>query len=654
MDEEVVMAANIKGLNVSFGMRKRWQWIPFLLLIVHTLLRLGFWWYNRSEFAGLTAHERNRVWIEGLQQDFASLVLVNLPTLLLIGIMLWVRSSRYSRLLLSSARGCFVAGNLFAIALNCIDIGYYRFGRHRANLDLQFVFRDSVPSFRGLFFEYWWVILIFVLLAVLIGWMARGLPENQPPGYRDERVRLLVREGLIALALLAAMGWIGSGRPVMPSTPLLTLPPAVLPLAQNSLLTWAYSSFHRSHELEPVHYFSNGEAFRLAPGVRQLMSSNPDPTKKNVILFILESFSRCYIMPGDRYKANTPFLDSLLDKSLFFPNSFSNGFSSNQGIVAILGGLPALMDEPFFYSEYANTPLRSLGNILQEQGYTTNFFMGAGKNHFGFGTFAHMTGIGHSYWRQDFNDERFYDGSWGIFDEPFLQYGGRILSGQQQPFLGVFFTISSHPPYTLPAELKRRFADPDKSAPQQAIAYVDYSLREFFAANREKSWFRNTLFVFCADHWLDPLDGGTPYSCLNVCSIPIFIYDPSHEAHDWRPTVAGQVDIVPTVLDRLGWRGTYTGFGRSLLDTAVRDSDRYVINRMGDIYQIIDKDFVLGYDLLRDKPSYLYHYTTDSACRNNLVSAGPVAERKRLDRLETLLRANIQSYRTALARRSFR
>ncbi|HVU97278.1 MAG TPA: LTA synthase family protein [Puia sp.] len=634
-------------------MRKRWHWIPLLLLFIHFLLRLGFWWYNQAEFAGLNAHERYQSLIEGFQQDLVSIVLVNIPTLLLLGIMAWLPSFRFQRPLLYGARGWFVLGNCFAVAFNCVDIGYYRFGRHRANLDLQYVLRDSIPSFKSLLFGYWYLVILFLLLVSLIVWMAKQLPESEPPGYRDRRVYLIFRQGILVLALLVTMGWIGGGRPVMPSTPLLSLPPSALALAQNSLLTWAYSCFHRSHELAPVHYFSDSTAYRLAPGVHQL-ASPPQPRKKNVVLFILESFSRCYVMPGDAYKAKTPFLDSLLGKSLFFPHSFANGFSSNQGIVAILGGIPALMDEPFFYSEYANTPIHSLGNILQEQGYSTNFFMGAGNNHFGFGTFAHMTGIEHSYWREDFDNDRLYDGNWGIFDEPFLQYGGRVLSMQQQPFLGVFFTISAHPPYTIPPALRQRFATPGQSAAQRAIAYVDYSLREFFAANQDKPWFRNTLFVFCADHWLSPSDGRTPFSPVNICTIPIFIYDPSHEERDWRPTVAGQVDVVPTVLDRLGYRGTYTGFGRSLLDTAVADSDRYVINRIGETYQIIDKDYVLGYDLTRDGPSYLYHYPADSACRNNLLGLPSAAYQQRLRRLERLLRANIQSYRAALTKREFR
>jgi phosphoglycerol transferase MdoB-like AlkP superfamily enzyme len=629
-------------------MRKRSLLLLPLLLAIHLLLRLGFGWFNRSLFLGLSAHERIYIFIRGLQQDWVSLLLVNLPVLFLLGAGAWLSSTRFRRPLQVLARIFFILGNLFAIALNCIDIGYYRFGRHRANLDLQFVFRDSAPSFKSLLFGYWWLLLLFICLGYAIILLSQWLPDSDQLRSRRDRLWLSGRQILLIVIVLFSMGWMGAGRPVMPSTPLLSIQPAVLPLAQNSLLTWAYSCFHRSHELEPLPYFSTQEAFRLAPTSHSLLSRE-NFSRKNVVLFILESFSRCYVMPGDPYKAHTPFLDSLLDKSLFFPNSFANGFSSNQGIVAILGGLPALMDEPFYYSEYANTPLHSLGNILREKGYSTHFFMGAGRDHFGFGTFAHTAGIEQSYWREDFNDDRLYDGSWGIFDEPFLQYGGRILSAQQQPFLGVFFTISAHPPYTIPAGLRARFAAPDQSAPQQAIAYTDYSLREFFQINKDEPWFHNTVFVFCADHWLDPLDGATPFSCLNVCTIPFFIYDPGREGRDWRPTVAGQVDVAPTVLDRLGYQGSYTGYGHSLLDTTIADSSRYVINRSGETYQIIDKEYILGFDAQRNRSSYLYHYPTDSACRNDLLKTGEGGAAR--ERLEMLLRANIQSYRQALTRR---
>lgn len=646
------MRANIEAFILFCGMGKRTLLVLSLLLGIHLALRLGFWLYNQAEFARISFREACWIFIRGLQQDWVSLLLVNGPVLFLLLIMAWVTPPVARRTLRFIARGFFIIGNSAAVGLNCVDIGYYRFGKHRANLDLDFVIRDSLPSFKSVLGGYAPLLLLFIVLVFVVVRIARLLPDTGTDRRATTRsaIFLFLRQALLILVVLFSFGWIGSGRPVMPSTPLLSIPPITLPIAQNSFLTLAYSYLHHSHELRPVNYLPGDEAARLAPTSNRLSPPAQDTGRKNVVLFILESFSRCYLIPGDPQKANTPFLDSLLRKSLFFPHSFANGFTSNQGIVAILGGLPALMDEPFFYSEYANTPLRSIGNILREKHYNTNFFMGAGRDHFGFGTFAHMAGLDHTYWQNDFNDERAYDGNWGIFDEPFFQYGAHLLSEKQEPFFGVFFTISAHPPFTIPEQLRPRFADPAKTPAQQSIAYVDYALRGFFNTCRDKPWFRNTLFVFCADHWLDPNFGNTPFSCLNVCTIPMFIFDPAHDKGDWRQTVAGQVDLAPTVLDKLGYRGTYTGFGRSLLDTTIADSDRYVINRLGETYQLITDEYILGFDIAQDKSSYLYHYAIDSACKNDLLKRGDGEPARK--RLEKLVRANIQSYRAALTRRS--
>jgi phosphoglycerol transferase MdoB-like AlkP superfamily enzyme len=447
------------------------------------------------------------------------------------------------------------------------------------------------------------------------------------------------------LFLLVLRGW--QPRPLVPATPLLDLDPDKLPLAQNSVITLVYSLTNRERQMTPKQYFPPDELDKIVTTRHLLTGPAVDsPLKKNVVLIILEGFSRCYVMPGDHQKAQTPFFDSLIRKSLFFPHSFANGFSSNQGIVAILGGLPALTDEPFYYSPYANTPLYCIGNILKEKGYNTNFFMGAGRDHFGFGKFAHMAGLDHAYWQNDFNDDKFYDGNWGIFDEQFLQFGAHVLATKPQPFFATFFTISAHPPFTIPPAYQKRFDLPGQSPAQRSIAYTDYAMQQFFSTCRQMPWFQNTVFVFCADHWFTP-DDHTNFNYVNNCTIPIFIYDPTHEAARY-PTVAGQVDLAPTVLDLLGYRGTYAGFGRSLLDTTIAPEDRYVINRFDDNYQIITDKYILGYDPIHDKSNFLYRYPADSLLTNNLLN--DTADSAIRHRLETLIRANIQD-REALTRR---
>lgn len=622
-----------------------------LLPVIHLLLRIWFWYANRALFPEAFPHEAGWIFVRGLQQDWATLLFVNLPAILLLMWRAWMRGAVIRKWLALAAKVFFVAGNVAALALNCIDIGYFRFGRHRANLDLDLVLGDSLSSFKSVAAGYWPILLGFAGLVFLVVKMASLLPGEGSSG-RDRRMPAWTL-GLGQLVLLAfiffSLGF--PGRPVIPATPLLSVSPMDLPLAQNSLGTWAYSVAHRSHELRPVNYFSHAQLDSLVRSSHQFTSSIASRgfQKKNVVIFILESFSRCYVMPGDPMKANTPFLDSLIGKSMFFPNSFANGGTSNQGIVSILAGLPALMEEPFYYSDYANTPLRSLGNILRDSGYSTNFLMGASPDHFGFGKFARMAGIDHTYWKSDFGDDRYYDGNWGIFDEPFLEYGAHVLGTTPQPFLGVFFTISTHPPYTIPEPYRQVFNYPDKTPAQRVVSYTDHALRQFFAVSRKMPWFRNTLFVFCADHWLDPAEGRTPVTTVTSCSIPIFIYDPANDKGRSYATVASQLDITPTVLDLLGYKGVYTGFGRSLLDTTLAAGDRYVINRPGVDYQIITDEYVYGYDPDRHRGDYLYRYISDSACRHDLSrEAGMVPVRARLERM---IKANIQVYRSALTAR---
>jgi phosphoglycerol transferase MdoB-like AlkP superfamily enzyme len=440
------------------------------------------------------------------------------------------------------------------------------------------------------------------------------------------------------------------GRPLMPASPLLGLDARRLPLAQNSINTFLYSVIRKQEQLAQKHYYSQAELNHIITTHHFLgAGSGPQDTmiKKNVMVCILESFSRCYLTPGDPKKATTPFFDSLIKKSVYFPNAYANAFESNQGIVAILGGLPALMDEPFYYSSYANTPLDGIGNILKSKGYNTNFFLGAGRDHFGFGKFTRMAGIDNYYSRVDFNEDRFFDGNWGIFDDPFLQYGARVLSQKEQPFLAVFYNISSHPPFTVPAVHRQQFNFPDKTPAQRSISYVDYSFQHFFETCKKATWFQNTIFVFCSDHGLYPEDS-SGFNYINNASIPIFIFDPSRKQGAVDTNLISQVDLTPSILDLLNYKGKYTGFGKTVFKHS--SNDAYAINRQGYTQQIITREFILGYDASGEKTQYLYHYPSDSLLKENLIHNIQYEEHRK--NLEYLLKANIQRYNQALISRS--
>jgi hypothetical protein len=654
------------------------------LLVLHTLLRICFIGYNPQPPSPVTGGAALILgW--GVVMDLSALILLNIPVFLLFWASQYA-TDRARELLLGCTRVCYIVLNAAGVAVNIIDIGYFRYNHHRSNIDLWYVLGDSASSFGSVAARWWPLIGLFLVLVAGLVWIGRKIFKFSPlPG----RFTLAVMQATLAVFLIAGARGL-TARPLLPTSPLLDIDPAQLPKAQNSIETLLYSLLRRHKALKPVHYFTQEELDKIAGthfflgGVDSMRDTTAEGSvqtgrrsaaagpfeKKNVVICILESFSRCYLEPGNPMKAITPFFDSLTRKSILFPQAYANGYSSNQGIVAILGGLPAFLDEPFYYSEYANTPLRSIGNILKEEGYNTNFFLGAGKDHFGFGKFTHMAGIDHYYGRADFEEDpssrndaypqahsggdshaggdRSYDGNWGIFDEPFLQYGARVLAEKPAPFLAVFFNISSHPPFTIPDLYRDRFNFPGKTPAQRSISYVDYSFRHFFAACEKEPWFRNTLFVFCADHWFDPADGKGAYNYINISSIPIFIFDPSRDSGRVNNTLASQVDLTPTILGYLHYKGSYTGFGKDLLDSTA--ANNYSVSRMGDLYQVITEDYVLGYDLSQDKNRYLYRHHGDSMQGKNLLEDG--GSRDERSRLEKIIRANIQCYNQALIKRS--
>jgi phosphoglycerol transferase MdoB-like AlkP superfamily enzyme len=73
------------------------------------------------------------------------------------------------------------------------------------------------------------------------------------------------------------------------------------------------------------------------------------------------------------------------------------------------------------------------------------------------------------------------------------------LKSETQPFFSTVLTLSNHEPFEIPVEAK--FPGNDIINKFRSTAYyTDQSLKEFFIAASKEEWYKNTLFVFVADH----------------------------------------------------------------------------------------------------------------------------------------------------------
>ena len=349
-----------------------------------------------------------------------------------------------------------------------------------------------------------------------------------------------------------------------------------------------------------------------------------------LLIIILESFSRAFIgslnpeYTNPQDKVLTPFLDSLAHEGLIYSNAFATGIKSIDGIPSVTAGIPALV-EPYVISERSGNTVNSLASLLNVQGYQSAFFHGAPNGSMGFDAFTKMAGFQKYYGRNEYGNEADFDGVWGIWDEPFMQYFARGMNEMKEPFITTLFSVSSHHPYEVPEKYKSKF--PEGRIPlDKCVSYTDYSLRKFFDTARKMPWFKNTLFVITADHSIE--SGIIDYHTLvKRFAIPILFYRADGSIKGVDNGLAEQTDIMPTVLNYLNYPFPYVAFGNNLFDPS---SKRFVINYIQESYQFLSGDY--AFYITDDKLNAIYNRKNDPALIKNLLGKVDFKEEIQLEK----------------------
>jgi phosphoglycerol transferase MdoB-like AlkP superfamily enzyme len=139
-----------------------------------------------------------------------------------------------------------------------------------------------------------------------------------------------------------------------------------------------------------------------------------------------------------------------------------------------------------------------------------------------------------------------------------------------EPFVSVMLTGSTHRPFSDPGP-PFRIAEPyvpgSKEAYASILSYADWSLGEFIRAARSTSWFDNTVFIVFGDHPVRIFAGiGTRAADMrDRLHVPMLIYAPGRIEPGVSNTVSSQLDVLPTLMELLGFNGTYSAVGESLL-----------------------------------------------------------------------------------------
>ncbi|MCM1292552.1 MAG: sulfatase-like hydrolase/transferase [Bacteroides sp.] len=551
----------------------------------------------------------------------------------------------------SLTKWIFVIVNSLCILINLADAVFFEFRHQRTTMAIfqEFGGEGNLASIVGHeLVSHWYLVLLFVLMVwALIRFYRRPARPARPlRRYYINRIIWFVVIGFAAFCgMRGNVFFLSATRPISTNY---AFHYTTKPEQTGAVLNTPFSMIRTIGQttMPTPHYFATQEELDAVFTPLHLPSDSAAVNKKNVVIIIVESFAREFIgglnkdLDGGTYKGYTPWTDSMLDSVMWHDEMLANTYYSIDAPPAVLASIPRA-DRPFVVSPHSVNHINSIASELKNLGYTSAFFHGADNESLGIHAFTRQAGFDRYYGQNEFYaDSRFggrkeFDGYWGVWDEPFLQFFCAKLSEMPQPFVGAVFTLSSHHPFKVPEKYRDRFKDEGQFELHKCIRYTDYALQQFFESARKQPWFNNTIFVITADHTSSKRTHEEYKNEMGNLRIPILYYDPSGELPRGRQKgLSQQIDIMPTLLGIIGYDRPYIAFGKDLLSTPADQTWGFNWNSQP-VY--VKGNYMMIYD--GERVTGLYNIRTDRFERTNLAGKGLPEEADMLRNVQAIMQS---------------
>lgn len=406
------------------------------------------------------------------------------------------------------------------------------------------------------------------LLLSLIGFCGIGTPYLFYRLQKNEIAEIShqkISSRLLFFVLYLGTGFLGIK--ICEQTPPLFPSPMAQEISQNGLYTMAKAAIENGLEYERFYLTTKDLGASLPENL--LAPTAPHQKRKplNVILVLMESMSASFMHTFGNTENITPNLDRLFKESISFSNMYATGTRTVRGIEAVILSSPPLPGQSIV-KRPNNENLQGLGWEFKNQGYVTQFIYGGYsyfdnmKHFFGENGFEIID-------RSHFNSHEItFENAWGLCDEDLFDkviHQATEAYAKKSPFMMIALTTSNHRPYTYP-EGKIDLL-PKISHRSGGVKYSDYAVGQLIEKAKSKEWFKDTIFVFVADHTagtvgkieIDP----TKYH------IPAILYCPHHFKPQVIKQAVSQIDLPTTLLSLIGIKSQGKYLGRDALHAKI-------------------------------------------------------------------------------------
>lgn len=306
--------------------------------------------------------------------------------------------------------------------------------------------------------------------------------------------------------------------------------------------------------------------------------------RQDVIVLILESWSAYHSDTWGGANSWTPELDSISKKSMLFQRTIAGGFTTNQGLMSIISGVPVLSPMTSPFSRKAFEPAWGWDYTLPKQlangGYRTAFLTSGDLSFNGKAAWIEHAGFDYI----EGHDAPVYEGHprgqfSAVPDEVLFNRAMDYWSenaNASKPLAVVVESVSSHTPFIHPLT--------GEKGEEPVIRYMDEATGSFFHSLESTGYFsRGGLLVIASDHRSMTVireEEGRLFGDWAPALVPMLIY-----SEDINPQtierVVHQSDITPSLAGMLTKQGCGYPDWRNLFDEDSGDAESCVFHASG-------------------------------------------------------------------------
>jgi phosphoglycerol transferase MdoB-like AlkP superfamily enzyme len=282
----------------------------------------------------------------------------------------------------------------------------------------------------------------------------------------------------------------------------------------------------------------------------------------NVVLVFLESSYNKHLSLFGSTEETQPLLSKYKDRMELFPNFFSAFTGSIHARFATFTSLYPVLDFHAFTQE--RVPVKSIFEVFHDRGYTCSMFYSSFFDYTGFRDFLKNRGLDEMYDADTMPGQRATERvAWGLLEEETLGAMRNQLkkyAQAQQRFCLTYVPAAPHYPYDkIPKRFQKyKMKEVSDFTPLylNELLYIDWVLASIVDELKDTGLLEHTLVVITNDHgeMLGGKEGhiGHGWSVTpQLANTPLILMDPERPGLRVNKTIGTQVDLLPTILDRL-------------------------------------------------------------------------------------------------------